>query len=658
MPDETHKEELIHEACFHIDDRLGSLYENIHDEELDDSFDPVLPEERYQIGDKVADGGLKSIFKAYDRKSCRHLAIAFLREDRPLELHQAEFVREAKMSALLEHPNIIPVYDVGVMESPFFTMKLVMGDNLNHYIFEESKHFTLNQSLRIFIKICDAVSYAHSRGIIHLDLKPENIKIDSFGEVLLHDWGIAKRIYIPENDSNQLSENNITIPDTINGTPSYMAPEQFDPKHKITDERTDIFSLGGILYSLLTYKRPFGSQDIRLERKLTSPLKRCPELKIPSSLNAVCMKAMSNHPDVRYQQVKDLQHEIELYLDGFATEAENANLLTLSKLIFQRHMKICLLISASLIIIFMLTLTFITKLQQSESNTRLALTAATESKIATEKALLQSESNFSLYKQEKSERKQFGELTSEWISKVPVGLDKWKYYRYEKQLEVAIQATPNRIELYEKMFMLHVFNGNFPEAIKTYDTHLTQTDFMKKCVPIFRKYAKLSPTISGFSNELMIQLFFDLKLKQHAWIASGIMRTRMEIPQSRESRLNLIIQTIKKTNPHQELWDIQYDTEEGQIFTSFSLKNHNKADQFMALAGMTIGSLDLSGKGSFSPEKISFTYVKKLILVDRKIVEFERFYAIKGLEEIVIKKGQIPNEFIRKMPLIKFTYVD
>ena len=571
MPDQNQKNDLIHKACFDLDDRLGSLYESIHDEEVEDSFDPVLPEERYELGDKVADGGLKSIYNTYDRKSCRHLAIAFLREDRPLEQYQAEFVREAKMSALLEHPNIIPVYDVGFMDGPFFTMQLVMGDNLNHYIFDKSKHLKLNQSLRIFIKICDAVSYAHSRGIIHLDLKPENVKIDKFGEVLLHDWGLARRLYIPEDDSNQLSTDNITIPDTICGTPSYMAPEQFDPKHKITDERTDIFSLGGILYSLLTYKRPFDLDDIRLERTLLTPIKGCPELNIPSSLNAVCMKAMANNPDDRYQQVKELQHEIELYLDGFATEAENASLLTLSKLVFQRHLTLFLLIMGSMLIIITMTMIFINKIQISESETRQALINVTESKRATELALHQSESNFALYKKEKSERKQFGELTSEWISKVPVGLDKWKYFRYEKQLEVALKATPNKTELYEKMLILHVFNGNLPRAIKIYDQHLAQSEFIKESIPILRKYAKISPHITDFNNDDIIKLFIELKLKKQAWIASGIMRTRMEIPQSLESRLQLITEVLKKTNPYQKKWNLQYDTQEGQIFTFLSL---------------------------------------------------------------------------------------
>ena len=648
---------LIPDACFNIDDRLGNLYDSIESDEEDD-FDPVLPEERYQIGERVAQGGLKNILSAYDHKSSRHVAIAFLREDRPKVDYEAEFIREAKMSALLEHPNIIPVYDVGYMENPFFTMQLVRGKNLNHHIFDKSLPLSLNHALRIFLKICDAVSYAHSRGIIHLDLKPDNIKIDNFGEVLLHDWGLARRLFIPEDDCNQLYTDKIEIPDSIKGTPSYMAPEQFDPKHKITDERTDIFSLGGILYSLISSKHPFDLNDIRLERQLISPQDRCPELKIPNSLNAVCLKAMSNNPDQRYQTVQELKHEIELYLDGFATEAENASLITLSKLVLQRHLKMALLLTSSFIIILILTITFIQKIRLSESETRQALVEVTESKQATELALRQSESNFALYKQEKQDRQEFNELTTEWTNKLPSGLDKWKYSRFASQLKIALKASPGNQEIYQKLIILHLTYGNLPAAIKIYDRHIEDKNFLKGTWSTFRKYVEINPDVNQLSNQDFVKLIIELKLTQNIWIASSIMHSRIQKNQSLESRSYLITNILKGCNPYQKSWNIKWETREGQVFTFFSLKNHNETDKFVALAGLRIGELDLSGKGEFIPQRLRLTYIKKLNLTGRRIEGPDSLRQIVGLEQVIISRRAISQDMIYTMPSIQFIEVD
>ena len=648
----------IHEACFELDDRLGQLYDSIEEEALDEEFDPVLPEERYEIGEEVAHGGLKTIFSAYDHKSCRHVAIAFLRKDRQNEENQTEFIREAKMSALLEHPNIIPVYDVGQMQSPFFTMQLVRGKNLNHHIFDQNLALNLNHALRIFLKICDAVSYAHSRGIIHLDLKPENIKIDSFGEVLLHDWGLARRLFIPDEDTNHLSTTKVEIPDSIKGTPSYMAPEQFDPKYKITDERTDIFSLGGILYSLLTAKHPFQLTDIRLERELSSPQERCPDLKIPNSLNAVCLKAMENDPDKRYQTVQDLKHEIELYLDGFATEAENASLLTLGKLVLQRHLKMALLLSSSFIIILFLTITFIQKIRLSEAETREALINVTESKRATELALRQSETNFALYKKEKQERQEFNELTTEWTNKLPSGLDKWQYSRFTSQLKLALKASPGNQETYQKLIILHLTYGNLPAAIKIFDRHIKDKSFLKGSWPTFRKYVGINPDVNQLSNQDFVQFMIELKLSRNIWIASSIMHHRIQKYQSLESRIYLITKVLKGCNPFQKNWDIKWQSREGHVFTILSLKNHHQTDNFVALAGLRIGELDLSGKGEFIPQRLRLTYVKKLKLTGRNIEDPESLRQIFGLEEVIISRGSIPQETIYSMPSIKFIEVD
>ena len=140
---------------------------------------------------------------------------------------------------------------------------------------------------------------------------------------------------------NFLAPDPIEISSYIAGTPAFMAPEQLDPEFKNVDERTDIFSLGGLLYAILTNDVPFNIEKFDSERTLIAPQDRSPQANIPESLSAVCIKAMNVNPEKRYQSVNNLKHEVELYLDGFATEAENASFIKTFKLLIARHRKIC-----------------------------------------------------------------------------------------------------------------------------------------------------------------------------------------------------------------------------------------------------------------------------------------------------------------------------
>ena len=266
------------------------------------------------------------------------------------------------------------------------------------------------------------------------------------------------------------------------------------------------------------------------------------------------MKAMSNDPDDRYQTVENLKHEIELYLDGFATDAENANLITLVKLILQRHLKMALLLSSSFFIILILTVIFIQKIRVSESETRQALINVTESKLATEAALRQSESNFALYKKEKQDRQEFNELTTEWTNKLPSGLDKWKYSRFMSQLELALKASPGNQETYQKLIILHLTYGKLPAAIKIFDRNIKDKDFLKGSWPTFRKYVGINPDVNQLSNEDFVKFMIELKLSQNIWIAPNIMHSRMQKKQSLESRTYLITQVLKGCNPYQKIW--------------------------------------------------------------------------------------------------------
>ncbi len=315
---------------------------------------------------------MKVIIRTWDKDTSRDIAMAvMLKED---ELSSSpRFIQEARIAANLEHPNIVPVHDIGVDESgkPYFTMKLISGETLASILRKLAggskdylKKYNLFNLLQIFQKVCDAIAFAHSKGVIHLDIKPENIQVGEYGEVLVVDWGLAKILGAKSDDtgniisqspqevegkSSALSQNigdssvKFTMDGVIKGTPGYMAPEQALGRNSEKDSSTDVFSLGATLYSILTLHLPFEGENSRqiliatVSGNFIPPRKRSPELEIPKALESVAMKAMALNPGDRYQSVDELSSEISSYLGGFATMAEHAGLARQLWLLVRRH---------------------------------------------------------------------------------------------------------------------------------------------------------------------------------------------------------------------------------------------------------------------------------------------------------------------------------
>jgi serine/threonine protein kinase len=264
---------------------LGQLFEAAEDEAASESlFDQLMNVDlRYLRGNEVGSGAVKEIYSTKDLKTGRLVAMAVLKN--PEDSRAVEsFLREARINARLQHPNIVPVYDIDVDkdERPYFTMKLLPGLSLKEIIVdlksgktEALDKYSLPVLLEIFLRVCEAVAYAHSEGMCHLDLKPDNIRVSSFGEVRVCDWGLANFI----GDDSQLQEEDSflhyksryrTLDGQIRGTPGYMSPEQASGKRKVKDQRTDVFSLGCILYELLTLKEAIAGESLEEILKNTS----------------------------------------------------------------------------------------------------------------------------------------------------------------------------------------------------------------------------------------------------------------------------------------------------------------------------------------------------------------------------------------------------
>jgi len=309
-----------------------------------------LPEElrglkKYKVHGIIGMGGMGAVLEAEDLATRRRVAMkVLLHVGSPEDV--ARFIEEAQVTAQLEHPNIVPIHELNVneLDKPFYVMKLVRGKSLNHTLHEIKlenvaalEQFSLVELLTIFLKICDAVRYAHSKGVIHRDLKPDNIMLGEFGEVLVMDWGLAKPLgrsahTRPEETTLRTMVKSLRAdsPDAIEtmaravGTPQYMSPEQADGRSDI-DGRTDIYSLGAILYHMLTLSPPFSGteRDEIMDEVITGKIippeeaireKRPRHLldgKLPPALTAIALKALSLNPSDRYATVRRLRDAVK-----------------------------------------------------------------------------------------------------------------------------------------------------------------------------------------------------------------------------------------------------------------------------------------------------------------------------------------------------------
>jgi serine/threonine protein kinase len=314
---------------------------------------PDLSGTRYKLLERVARGGMGVVYAALDEMLDRRVALKVL----DLPIADSEFARrlnrEARILARLEHPGIVPVHDVGTLSDGrvFYTMKFVEGERLDKHIETVT---SLPERLRLFSRICDAVAFAHARGVLHRDLKPANVMVGAFGEVLVMDWGLAKIlrekyddvcdadpeatiVHTPktsENSAGRTEATQVTGQGTVLGTPGYMSPEQAAGDIAHVDERSDIFSLGAVLRLLCT---PVATANA------SAPLRR------EKALEAICAKATSTEPNSRYGSVSELARDVSRYLDGLPVSAQKESLVDKAARFYRRHTVPILLIAAYLI---------------------------------------------------------------------------------------------------------------------------------------------------------------------------------------------------------------------------------------------------------------------------------------------------------------------
>ncbi len=316
---------------------------------------PLGPGERFQLGPEIGRGGIARVIEATDAEIGRTVALKLMLENAPGDALE-RFRWEARVTGKLEHPNIVPVHEVGALPGSkeiYFCMKRIYGRDMHHVIRERAKdeeegkavRWTLRKLVEAFRDVCRATAFAHSKGVIHRDLKPANVMLGEFGEVLVCDWGLAKdsgekRQGMGEGRAGgegglgmgkglgqegpaKMSAADASRPVTetgeILGTPAYMSPEQARGERDLLDERSDVYSLGAILYEILTARPPYEGKTAEevVKKVVASPLMPpSARAHVPPELEGICLRAMARRREDRYATAGELAADVESYLEG------------------------------------------------------------------------------------------------------------------------------------------------------------------------------------------------------------------------------------------------------------------------------------------------------------------------------------------------------
>ncbi len=334
---------------------------------------PEILAGRYELRDSLGEGGMGHVYLAHDRELDRPVAVKVLKETLADADAAERMLREAKIIARLEHPGIVPVHDVGRLPDGrmFYVMKCVRGVRLDEYFKAESP---LADRLRVFARICETVAFANTHGVLHRDLKPQNVMVGEFGEVLVLDWGVAKIVsssshgavveasasdnvdpvpgkhggaslghatrrasvlhprnsedgapqrvdppvskLAPTDDPNR-TRTVATLHGTVLGTPAYMSPEQARGEIDFIDERSDVFALGAILFFLLTGRAPRTPERQPATGDPSRPAEfaRTVNRAVPKPVNSLCGKAMSPAASDRYPSARALADDVARFLN-------------------------------------------------------------------------------------------------------------------------------------------------------------------------------------------------------------------------------------------------------------------------------------------------------------------------------------------------------
>ncbi|MCM8529947.1 MAG: serine/threonine protein kinase [Lentisphaeraceae bacterium] len=649
------KENQTHSFYRDLQDTFKCFYEDSHYETETINDLKNLQQSRYVQGELIGEGGMKYVYSAQDLLVDRKVARCSLKDSKNLDV----FLKECLTLAKLDHPNIVPIYDLEIdaTNKPFIIMKVLDGDSLSTILENSSApKYTQAMLLNTFLKVCDAVAYAHAKKIIHCDIKPDNIQLDKFGEVILCDWGLAV----------DLSEENDVSGKLITGTPGYMAPEQIDPKFGEISPQTDLYSLGALLYEIAYSKKPYSELDVneRMKMTLTGPMDFTSKL-IPSSLQAVIEKA--THPQIseRYESVIELQEDISKYLEGYATSVEDVSFTKIVRLaIYRNKLKFASAVSVILLLVVIVTASLI-EIHKSEQAALKAKNNAIQRKSKLEQVSKEAAPKFHY-----------------------IGRAAWVTHRFEEakvNIDLGLSLDPEHRGLMRLKGFLNLYDHDFTGAVEMMrkcgsmdDLFINETDRLARKETSLKEYIlrlkkvggdRYLPLIlpkyySGLSTEaayefsnLLLDKFHRNKRNLKATILFDSETKSILIKDFHLVNLYFLVGLPIDKLELNSCNITHSNVLEVSEFKRLSIRNSN-IDFINSSFLKVTEALDLTGSNVTTARIFYDLPIKKLSIANTAIVSADNYYKMSGLKDLTINTHQLKEKNKKHFKGINLTILD
>jgi serine/threonine protein kinase/transcription elongation factor Elf1 len=450
-----------------------------------------IQNKKYVFGNEIARGGMGAIVETFDTDIKREVVTKILLRNDSKEAI-VKFIEEAQITGQLEHPNIVPVYDLGINDEDlvYFTMKRVRGETLLRIVEKIRKKdpvylvkYPLDVLIEIIVKVCDGVAFAHQKGVLHRDLKPENIMVGEFGEVLTMDWGLAKVLGKDQatekiesldvvlktirNDGRKAK----TIEGTIAGTPEYMSPEQAKGQIDQLTVRSDVYSLGAVLFTILAHKLPVEGKTHQetLKKVIKGDLNEIPEDASPE-LTSIVYKAMEYEPEDRYTSVNEFKEDLINYLRGFSVSAKEDTFFEQSVKFVRRNLFLSLG-AVSLAVVMMFSIVIFLIMVNGKVNDKLKIQNAEDIIKAKEEANI-------------LERK----LSAPALLDAAVSfVNSKKYEEASEKIKLVLEFAPELPDTYYYKGLIEIYREEYANAYQSFNVYENKIVYQVKTqYPIVR----------------------------------------------------------------------------------------------------------------------------------------------------------------------------